>query len=61
MSEISKMNLASNLTKPQLEHLLSVLEYADKEAETNADRRTVLRVQGTIEEIRQRLKELNEP
>jgi hypothetical protein len=53
------MKWPNNLTKQQLENLLSTLEYADKEAET-FERRDTVRVQRQIEEIRQRLKELND-
>jgi hypothetical protein len=58
--ERPKMNLPRNLTKQQVENILSILEKADNYAEQYGERRDVVRVQKKIEEIRQRLKELNE-
>jgi hypothetical protein len=54
------MKLPDNLTEQQLSNLLATLEYADKEAEAYGDRRDTLKVQQQVQEIRERIKMLNE-
>jgi hypothetical protein len=41
-------------------NILATLEYADKEAENFSDRRDTLKVQRQVQEIRERIKALNE-